>query len=74
MARQQLEDHKVDDPKKRIVGKRVADPPEDARKHIVRVPILVNHKALEKDDVLLVFTGLRCVRWVLGYELSCHTA
>lgn len=29
--------------------------PEDAHKHIARVPILVNHKALKKDEVLLVY-------------------
>ena len=33
----------------------LVEPPEDAHKYILRVPILVNHKALKKDDVLLVF-------------------
>ena len=33
----------------------VAPPPEDAHKHIARVPILINHKELKVNDVLMVF-------------------
>ena len=52
--------------KRARLGTKVADPsaksneilveaPEDAHKYIVRVPILINHKALKKDDVLMVY-------------------
>ena len=34
---------------------KVAHPPDEAHKHIVRVRTLVNHKALKKNDVLMVW-------------------
>ena len=51
---------RVADPasKKRVVSKtdeKLAEPPEDAHMAIARIPVLVNHKAMKKDDVLLVF-------------------
>ena len=47
-------------PKKRKTGKAaspsvVVTVPDDAHKHIARIPILINHKALKKDDVLMAF-------------------
>ena len=43
------------------ITRKVADPnafetaPDDAHKHIARIPVLINHKALKKNDVLMVF-------------------
>ena len=32
---------------------KLAEPPEDAHTNVVRIPVLVNHKPVEKGDVLM---------------------